>query len=98
MAEFLLLMHADATRETALADWGPYITGLQASGAMLGGSAMGGGTTARKAGTPGPLSAGIVGYLKVAAPDLAAAEALLTGNPIYEAGGTVEIRELPVTG
>ena len=98
MAEFLLLMHDDAVRETAVADWGPYIAGLQASGAMLGGSAVGGGTSARKAGTPAPLSAGIVGYLKVAAPDLAAAQALLGGNPVYEAGGTVEIRELPVTG
>jgi len=98
LAEFLLLMHGDATHETTLPDWGPYIGGLQAKGAMQGGSAVGGGTTARKAGAAAPLSTQIVGYIKVAAADLEAAKALLPGNPVYEAGGTVEIRELPVTG
>jgi hypothetical protein len=29
--------------------------------------------------------------------DLAHARSLLPGNPVYEAGGTVEIRELPRT-
>jgi hypothetical protein len=31
----------------------------------------------------------------VNAENLAAAKSLLPGNPVYEAGGTVEIRELP---
>jgi hypothetical protein len=35
------------------------------------------------------------GYIRVAAQNLEAAQALVIGNPVYEAGGTVEIRELP---
>jgi hypothetical protein len=98
MPDFLLLQHGDATRETTMADWTPYIAGLQARGAMQGGSALGSGGAYRKAGEPAGLSTHLVGYLRVTAPDLAAAAALLAGNPVYEAGGTVEVRELPMTG
>jgi hypothetical protein len=34
-------------------------------------------------------------YIRIEAANLAEAEALLDGNPVYEAGGTVEIRRLP---
>jgi hypothetical protein len=34
----------------------------------------------------------------VIAADLDQAKALVAGNPVFEAGGTVEIRELPETG
>lgn len=36
----------------------------------------------------------IGGYIRIRAVDLEAAQALVVGNPVYEAGGTVEIREL----
>jgi hypothetical protein len=36
-------------------------------------------------------------YFKVRAKDLEHAREFLVGNPIYEAGGTIEIRELPKT-
>ncbi len=98
MAEFMFLMHGDAVRAIPQADWGPYLSDLRVKGVLQGGSALGGGTTRRQAGAPGALSGHIGGYLKVVAADLEAAEALLPGNPVYEAGGTVEIRELPVTG
>jgi len=39
----------------------------------------------------------IGGFIRVMARDLAHARSLLPGNPVYEAGGTVEIRELPRT-
>ena len=35
------------------------------------------------------------GYIKVRAASLDAARELVAGNPVYEAGGTVEVRELP---
>ena len=35
------------------------------------------------------------GYIRVQAETLEAAKKLLEGNPVFEAGGTVEIRELP---
>lgn len=37
----------------------------------------------------------MAGYLKVQAESLEEARAFLAGNPVFEAGGTVEIRELP---
>ena len=44
-----------------------------------------------------PITARIGGYFRIEAERLADVEALLAGNPVYENGGTVEIRELPKT-
>ena len=94
MAEFMFFMHADAPR-TRDEDWPPYFAKLRAAGVFEGGSAIGAGSCERKHGAPPPLSKQISGYIRVTAKDLAEARAWLVGNPIYEAGGTVEIRELP---
>ena len=94
MADFLFLHHDDAG-EMRMEDWGAYIGRLQAQGVFQGGSAIGEGMVRRKAGKPRPLTTGVYGYLRVTADDLDGAGALLAGHPSYEAGGTVEIRELP---
>jgi hypothetical protein len=39
----------------------------------------------------------LTGFIRVRAKSLEQAKALVAGNPLYEAGGTVEIRELPRT-
>jgi hypothetical protein len=96
MADFLLLMHDDGGRDTD-ADWSAYLSRLQAAGVLHGGSAIGGGECVRKAGTAPPLSAHLAGFIRITADDLAHAKTLLAGNPTYEAGGTVELRELPRT-
>ncbi len=96
MAEFIFLMHGDGSGPEGA--WDAYLDGLKALGVLRGGSAIGEGGTFRKAGVPGPVSAAITGFIRVEAADLEAARALLTGNPTYDAGGTVEIRALPVTG
>ena len=93
MAEFLLLMHDDATG--AAQDWDGYLSMLRERGVVDGGSGIGGGVTLRKAGDAAAVSVQITGYIRVRADDLAAAQALVAGNPVYEAGGTVEVRELP---
>ncbi|HZP75909.1 MAG TPA: hypothetical protein VFB45_07205 [Pseudolabrys sp.] len=93
MSEFILLMHDDAPTDDEA--WAPYIRGLQQRGCFEGGSVIGDGIAARKRGTPAPLSTQIAGYIRVTAGSLEAAKALLAGNPAYEAGATVEIRELP---
>jgi hypothetical protein len=93
MADFILLMHADATADEA--DWEPYLAWLRAEGVFCGGSAIGDGRCARKHGTPAAPSAQLVGYIRVSADDIERAAALVAGNPVFEAGGTVEIRELP---
>jgi hypothetical protein len=100
MPDYIFLMHDDADgREgpSSGGDWGPYIDKLQASGKFQGGSAIGAGVCARKAGVPSLVSAHLTGFIRIGADSLDDARSLLVGNPVFEAGGTVEIRELPRT-
>ena len=98
MNEYILLMHNDA-RESSGAEtnaaWGRYIEALQQSGRFLGGSAMGGGKCYARSGAPREIAAHLTGFIRVQAESLAAAQKFLEGNPVFENGGTVEIRELP---
>jgi len=43
------------------------------------------------------VTAQLTGYIRLNADSLDHAKSMLTGNPHFEAGGTVEIRELPRT-
>jgi hypothetical protein len=92
MADFILLMHDDDDA------WAAYLQRLEDSGCFAGGSAIGDGVCARKTGAAPDVTAHLAGYIRVTARDLDDARALLAGNPHFEAGGTVEIRELPRTG
>ena len=94
MADFIFLHHDDAG-DHAVEDWGPYLDRLRELGVFSGGSPIGPGATFRKTGEPRGLTSDIYGYIRVKADDLEAARRLLPGHPSYEAGGTVEIRELP---
>jgi hypothetical protein len=95
MAEYIFLMHDDAADdETA---WGSYIQRLKQSGCFQGGSAIGDGICACKTGAEPSVTAHLTGYIRVNAESLDHAKSMLAGNPLFEAGGTVEIRELPRT-
>jgi hypothetical protein len=94
VAEYILLMHDDAGPERD--GWDGYIAGLVKRGHFRGGSAIGAGVCVRRAGPQAGLTR-ITGFIRIEADDLAQAQALLVGNPAFEAGGTVEIRELPRT-
>ena len=95
MADYMLLMH-ELPNGMAYPDWGPYLAKLGASGHLRGGSAIGGGLCVRRdSGDTPDITRHIGGYIKVEAESLDAAKDLLAGNPVYEAGGVVEIRELP---
>jgi hypothetical protein len=94
MKDFILLHHDDAPGDGGL-DWDPYLTRLREAGVFQGGSAIGEGCCVRKTGEAPEPTAHISSYVRVSANDLAEARNLLTGNPVFEAGGTVEIRELP---
>ncbi len=65
------------------------------SGRFEGGSAIGGGLCVRKFGAALTITSQLSGFLRITAASLEEAHTLLPGNPIYEAGGTIEIRELP---
>jgi hypothetical protein len=77
--------------------WEPYIQRLKRMGCFQSGSALGHGICARKSGEAPSVTAHLTGYIRVNADSLDQAKTMLTGNPLFEAGGTVEIRELPRT-
>lgn len=95
MPEYIFLMHDDAAADAA--SGGPYLRKLQENGSFEGGSAIGDGICARKNGAAPGITAHLTGYIRVTADHIDEARSLLTGNPHFEAGGTVEIRELPRT-
>jgi hypothetical protein len=97
MRDFILFMHRDATTATSPRMWADYLADLRERGVFDGGAGIGEGEAFRKAAVPAPLSEQISGYIRIRAPDLATARGCLAGNPVFECGGTVEIRELPRT-
>jgi hypothetical protein len=96
MPDYLFLMHDDAREpwNKRRDDWGPYIGKLQASGNFQGGSAIGPGVCTRQSGAAPIITGHLAGFIRISANSLDDARALLIGNPVFEAGGTVEIREL----
>ena len=95
MAEYILLMHDDALDDENA--WESYLQQLKKTGCFQGGSAIGDGVCARKTGAAPSVTAHLTGYIRVNADNFDHAKSMLAGNPLFEAGGTVEIRELPRT-
>ena len=97
MSEYMLLMHGDEIGEVRDDEWAPYLQKLKDGGYFRGGSAIGNGECARKSGAIPDISRHLSGFIRVEADSIFQARSLLAGNPVFEAGGTVEIRELPRT-
>ena|SRR6476620_2434684 len=93
--DFIFFMHDDATNGEN--DWEPYLATLKNRGFFGGGSAIGNGVCVRKSGAVPSLTTHLTGYIRVNADNLDHAKTMLAGNPHFESGGTVEIRELPRT-
>jgi hypothetical protein len=94
MVDYVFLMHDDADDEGS---WEPYLQRLKTNGSFEGGSAIGDGVCVRKRGTAPSVTAHLSGFIRVKADNIEHAKTLLAGNPHFEGGGTVEIRELPRT-
>jgi hypothetical protein len=95
--DYILFMHNDAPDSNAAGDgdaWGAYLSGLRASGQFDGGSSIGAGERVQKHQPTSAASMELMGFIRVRAESFADARRFVTGNPVYEAGGTVEIREL----
>ena len=92
---FLIRNDAPGRRDRAGDDWGPYLGKLQEAGVFQGGSSMGDGVCVRKVGDAPGITPHLAGYIKVKAESLSAARELVVGNPVFEAGGTVEIESCP---
>jgi hypothetical protein len=99
MNDYILLMHNDAPGGTGDSDdaWAAYFAKLRQSGAFQGGSAIGGGICASKSSSARAITQHVSGYIRVRAESMDSARELVIGNPVFESGGTVEIRELPKT-
>jgi len=97
MNDYLLLMHNDASDGNCDRgdEWAAYFLRLRQTGAFQGGSAIGDGVCLSKTGTVPKITSHLSGYIRVQAESLTEARELVQGNPVFEAGGTVEIRELP---
>lgn len=98
MNEYILFMHRDASDPAAAGDpelWAQYFTRLRGIGLFDGGSSIGEGECLRKGHTSVAAVAAISGFIRVREKNLEEAKAFLAGNPVFEAGGTVEVRELP---
>jgi hypothetical protein len=97
--DYLFLMYdAKGSHSGTDADWQRYIERLASTGHFSGGSAIGGGLCLWKSGDASGITAELSGYIRVTARSIEAARELLAGNPTYEGGGRVEIRELPKDG
>jgi hypothetical protein len=100
MTDTIFFMHDDVPKRHRHRDddWTRYFARLREAGAFEGGSAIGDGICVSQSSAPPALTRQISGYIRVRAENLAAVRELVIGNPVYETGGTVEIRELPRTG
>lgn len=100
MRDYILFMHNDvpAGLPRPRSEWEAYFGKLRQANAFQGGSSIDDGVCLAKSGASRPTTSHIAGYIRINAVDLNAARALVAGNPVYEAGGTVEIRELPQDG
>ena len=94
---FIFLMHASPDARDEAQDWDAYLEKLGGAGVLRGGSAIGSGVCVLRDVDAPAITAHINGFIRVEARDIDHARDLLAGNPVYEAGGTVEIRELPRT-
>ena len=97
MNDYILLMHNDAPagQDGRAKAWAVYFAKLRAANAFQGGSSIGDGICVSKSASARDVTHHLAGYIRVQAESLSAARDLVIGNPVFEAGGTVEIRELP---
>ena len=98
MADYIFLMHDDVRLKPSPESWTAYLSELRDRGVFDGGSAIGAGTAFRKEGVSSRNSSHLSGYIRIRAKDVEEARRFLAGNPVFEAGGTVEILELPRGG
>ena len=89
MTEFLMLMKGTDSQ----GDWDGYIEKLVATGRFRGGSSLGRGRSCSQAGETSAES-GVTGFMRFEADTIEEVRELLAGNPVFEAGGVVEIHEL----
>lgn len=87
MLNYVMLMMGSASK----GDWEAYIEKLISSSEFRGGSSLGKGVAMSKGQRDSECS--VTGYVRFAVDNLDKAKELVSGNPLYEAGGRVELLE-----
>lgn len=87
MADFVMIMMGTASD----GDWDAYVEKLLGSGRFRGGSSLGNGVALTKGENDGECR--ITGYIRLTSDSIDDAKILVAGNPLYEAGGRVELLE-----
>jgi hypothetical protein len=98
MNDYILLMRSDAPEDApppSGEQWATYFGRLHALGVFEGGSAIGEGVCVVKSGEAPQITRHLSGYIRVRAESLRQATDFVAGNPVFEAGGTAEVREIP---
>ncbi|MGD8859373.1 MAG: hypothetical protein PVI30_05125 [Myxococcales bacterium] len=88
MAQYVLLMKGTAGDPDS---WTRYVERLIATGKFRGGSSLGNGASIRKGAEDSPCV--VTGHMRFEADSFDEARKLIEGNPVYEAGGEVELLE-----
>jgi hypothetical protein len=91
MADFMVLMKAkDGLGQDC--NWNDYIEKLIATGKFRGGSSLSNGVAiSNKQQIGGPV---VTGFMRFEAESREEVQLMLQGNPLYEAGGDIEVLEL----
>ena len=87
MPDYVMLMKGTAES----GDWDTYIEKLVESGLFRGGSSLGKGIAVSKRVADGACET--TGYMRFSADSIEDVKELLEGNPVYQAGGCIEILE-----
>ncbi len=96
MADFMMLMLGDrqVPDDSSSEDWASYIDKLIKTGSFRGGSALGNGIAVYDKSNEGSAACTATGFMRFEAEAIDDVVALLDGNPVYEAGGKIEILEI----
>lgn len=87
MPEYVMIMMGSASD----GDWDTYVESLIESGKFRGGSSLGNGISVAKGAKDGECQ--VTGFMRFSADNIEEIRHLLAGNPLYEAGGRIEVIE-----
>lgn len=96
MAQYILLVHGNATTKPAAAEWDQFFAAARQSGLFEGGSAIGTRVVLGDA-RSAKSSDHIVGYMRFDADDKQQLLELLKRHPVVMHGGSVELCEMPTS-
>ena len=87
MPQYIMVMMGSASN----GDWNDYVDSLVNSGCFRGGSSLGNGVSVSKNEKDGECQ--VTGFMRFSAESIDEVRKLVSGNPLYEAGGRIELLE-----